>query len=457
MLVELPGLDHRGRRAHLGHGLQAAGVQQPHRALAGHHQAAAIVVVAGLGDRRIEAHDPLGACDLQRRHRLPQRVFGAVVAAVLLQRGQRVLRAAHRVLRQRQHGAADQVTRLRLLLQRAADHRRTHRHRHHADRQRGQGLLATAPLLAGPGFSGGTLGDVALQRLEAHHAGVAGFVGGTAGAQLQPGGSGVVGALPFACPFQAAAAQQLAALLAVAAAVFNQPAGLGRGIGLGRHPAAQALPLADQAFVRDVDHRVGRQRPFGARHQKGGVGPAVALDHLGHVGDALLGAVAADGAELGEFERAAHFGAFGHAFGQRAEHPLDHAAGLAQRPERVTGFVGMVAQRAGGAAGGLVVLDVDRPRAAAHFGPALPGAGQRVLHHRQVVEVVADVVEQALHQPRRDPGAAQLDRLDDGLFALLALEPRHQVAAAAHRLGQVGEIGAGAQRVRAQRQHHADR
>ena len=115
----------------------------------------------------------------------------------------------------------------------------------------------------------------------------------------------------------------------------------------------------------------------------------------------------------------------------------------------------------GRAAHRLVVFDVDRADGRAGFaasrvgGPLRPTAGQRVLHHWQVVKIVAHVIQQPLHQARRDALAPPLHGLDDGLFALVAGEPWHQKAAGADGLGQAAEIGAAAQGVRAQRQHHA--
>ena len=114
----------------------------------------------------------------------------------------------------------------------------------------------------------------------------------------------------------------------------------------------------------------------------------------------------------------------------------------------------MARQGRGRAAHGLVVRQIDRARAGC--GPLRPGARQHMLHHRQIVEAVAHLVQQPLHQARCNLLAAQLDRPDDGLFALLARQARHQVGAGAHSLGQAHEVGTAAQSVRAQRQHHAD-
>ena len=83
----------------------------------------------------------------------------------------------------------------------------------------------------------------------------------------------------------------------------------------------------------DVQRRVGRQRHGAAGQQESGVGAAVALHHLGHGGHLGRTAIAADLAQLEKRHRPAQLGAFGHALGQRAKHPLDGAASLSQRAQ----------------------------------------------------------------------------------------------------------------------------
>ena len=52
--------------------------------------------------------------------------------------------------------------------------------------------------------------------------------------------------------------------------------------------------------------------------------------------------------------------------------------------------------------------------------PVVPGAHQGVLQDRQLVHVVADVVEQALHQARRDAPTAHADGPGDHRLQLVA-------------------------------------
>ena len=81
--------------------------------------------------------------------------------------------------------------------------------------------------------------------------------------------------------------------------------------------------------------------------------------------------------------------------------------------------------------------------------PVVPGAHQGVLQDRQLVHVVADVVEQALHQARRDAPTAHADGAGDHRLQLVAGQARDQVLAVADRLGQVAEARAVAEEVRA--------
>ena len=87
----------------------------------------------------------------------------------------------------------------------------------------------------------------------------------------------------------------------------------------------------------------------------------------------------------------------------------------------------------------------------------VPGAHQGVLQHRQLVHVVADVVEQALHQARRDAPDAHADGAGDHRPQLVAGQARDQVLAVADRLGQVAEARAVAEEVGAHGDDHVHR
>ena len=80
-----------------------------------------------------------------------------------------------------------------------------------------------------------------------------------------------------------------------------------------------------------------------------------------------------------------------------------------------------------------------------------------MLQDRQLVGVVAHLVDQAGQQHWVDAGAAHAQRAGDGRAALLAPHARHQVLAAVDGLGQAIELGALAQKVGAHGDDHEHR
>ena len=89
--------------------------------------------------------------------------------------------------------------------------------------------------------------------------------------------------------------------------------------------------------------------------------------------------------------------------------------------------------------------------------PVVPRPHQRVLEHRELVGVVAEVVEDAKDQARRDRAASHGDRSGDRRAHLVATHARHEVLARAHGFGQAREFHAVADEVRPHRQHDVDR
>ena len=79
--------------------------------------------------------------------------------------------------------------------------------------------------------------------------------------------------------------------------------------------------------------------------------------------------------------------------------------------------------------------------------PVVPGAHQGMLQDPGLVHVVAHVVEQALHQARRDAPAAHADRPGDHRLQLVARQARDQVLTLADRFGQGAEPVAVAEEV----------
>ena len=339
------GADHQQRTAHfprfvdLARGLdrgqrgEAAGVEQPHRGSAGGQHALFVGAVAGLGDGRVQRHDLLGLGHFECGHGLAQRVLAAVVGRVLVQRQQGQVGAARRVLRQRQDGPRRQFTRLGLALQRQAVERRAQRHHQHQASQ-----CAQAPArAAGAGqvllLGGGAEVQKRLHRVEAGLA--VGLI--AAGVESHPCCVGLLELLPLTSPRQVAASPQLAVAIGMGPGIGLQAVQLGSGLTLGRHPLAQTRPLAHQAFVRDVDHRIAVERHLNARQQERGVGTAVALKYLAHGGVSAVGGgrirARAHRHQVSERHGPAQLDAVRRTFGQCPKHPLDRATGRPQRSQ----------------------------------------------------------------------------------------------------------------------------
>ena len=109
-------------------------------------------------------------------------------------------------------------------------------------------------------------------------------------------------------------------------------------------------------------------------------------------------------------------------------------------------FFGVDRERVGGGADRLVVVDVDR-FAIARRRPELPHAHERVLHDRQLVVVVAEIVEDAVHQPRRHRGASHRGGTGHGGAQAVAGHASDEIETGVHGLGQPAEVHAVADEV----------
>ena len=125
--------------------------------------------------------------------------------------------------------------------------------------------------------------------------------------------------------------------------------------------------------------------------------------------------------------------------------------------QRVVDLVGVVGERRRQAAGRLEVGEVDRAIVVAARGPGIPHPHERVLQHRQLIGIVAHVVQESLHEHRRDLRPADADRLLDRVPLLIAQQPGNQVLAFVHRFGQAGNLGTVAQIVGTHRDGDVDR
>ena len=155
-----------------------------------------------------------------------------------------------------------------------------------------------------------------------------------------------------------------------------------------------------------------------------------------------------DRGDARELRRTANLPVVRSLLGEAFEQPLGDLAVPVRRkrPERL---VGVPRQGLRHTADRLQVAQIDGTAIRIVALPVVPGAHQCVLQDRQLVHVVADVVEQALHQARRDAPAADADGAGDRRLQLVAGQARDQVLAIADRLGQSAKPVAVAEEVRA--------
>lgn len=141
----------------------------------------------------------------------------------------------------------------------------------------------------------------------------------------------------------------------------------------------------------------------------------------------------------------------GAALGEGAEQGLGD--GLPVRGQLVEDLLGVV---------------VQRPRQAAHLlecgqrqpsvrGAPVPEAHQGMLQQRELVHLAAGGIQQALHQVRLHPAAAESGGEPDGVGHLLRVQARGEVEPGVHRLRQPRVTGAVAEEVRAHGDDYIDR
>ena len=203
--------------------------------------------------------------------------------------------------------------------------------------------------------------------------------------------------------------------------------------------------------MRDVDHRVGAQRLSQRRHQERPAGLAEDVEHLLQ----LVSRGTGDGGQLVQPFRPADAAGVGAGVGQGLEEALTQP--LLGRPLQLSkGLVGMHVERMRHATGRFIVGQREWAAGAGGL-PVKPGAVQRMLQDRQLVGVVAHVIEQPGQQQRADLFLGHTGRSGDGSADLVTGQPGHQVLALVDGLGQAAKLGAITQKIRAHRQHHMDR
>ena len=140
-------------------------------------------------------------------------------------------------------------------------------------------------------------------------------------------------------------------------------------------------------------------------------------------------------------------------FSKALEQLADNApvAGIALR-ELIDGFVGRAVQGLhDAAADGLIVLD-PQPLPVGD----VPHPRERELDQRQLIDLVCGIVQQRLHESRRDARADHRDRPFHGQLQLAPLQPRHQKLSVVQGLREPGKSRALAEELRAHRQHDED-
>ncbi len=246
-----------------------------------------------------------------------------------------------------------------------------------------------------------------------------------------------------------------------------------RGLGLVPEPLAQPQPLADQALVADVDHRLGGERSARRGDDEVAVPMAERLDH----GGGRFGFSVQLLSELAE--------AAGPANGVRDRAAADQ--GAEERPgggavggiDGIEDLLRVGVEGAAQAAERLVLREAQDDRRGAggqiRFGArAQPEPVQDMLHQRQLVGAAreglelagaclvlprckaCEVVEQMVHQRGLDREIADAGRAFDRLARLLAGHPTGEVEAGVDLLREIGEERAGAEIFRAHRDDDVD-
>jgi hypothetical protein len=200
--------------------------------------------------------------------------------------------------------------------------------------------------------------------------------------------------------------------------------------------------------VREVDDGFGVELSRQTRHEKRHAGLAVGID------DALDGLLARahNLRQPGEPSRSANATVVGPFDGERFEGAIcSRAVGVVR--ERGEDLVRVAGQRFRHAAGRLIVAEIDGLAVRVIQRPGVPGAHQRVLEHRELVGVVADIVQHVLDEARRNSRSADAHRLFDRIAPLVARQARDQILAPVDGFGETRDLRAVAQVVRT----HGDR
>ncbi len=260
---------------------------------------------------------------------------------------------------------------------------------------------------------------------------------------------------PLHGEFEFGVAPEAAGALVEPAGRLGQPLINARRRTLFVGPGDQARPTPHQAFVRQVDDRTRAERHWRRRRQETA---SLAPEHLDHVEHLSFGHTR-HGREPFDTRRPPHAARIRHRVGQRLEQMLDEpAATVGDR--FLVGLFGVPGQGVANRANRVIVLDINRRLwvgAAAGALPVFEGAHQRMLGERQLIGIVAKIVEDTVDEPGRNRGASHRHGTGDGEAERIARHAPHQVHARIHGVGQTRKVHAIADEVGPQREHDVDR
>src|SRR5690348_5865302 len=103
------------------------------------------------------------------------------------------------------------------------------------------------------------------------------------------------------------------------------------------------------------------------------------------------------------------------------------------------------------------MLHADRLAVATMFLPVVPGAHQRVLQDRQLIRIVADVVQETIHERLADLSARDADWTSHREASLVARHSRNQILSIVDRFRQSLKLSTVAEKVGTHREHDVDR
>ena len=317
-----------------------------------------------IGDRRAEIKDVFDVRDHQGLDRLAQHLLSLRIGAVLVQRRERQMGAQRGVEPQLVPAEVGEILRQPLLGRLASGKLEERRRADRADdcQRSSRADPAADQALAPLALHLGRAGRNERLRLRPFRR------PGVAPAKLDPGFVRRFLALPVERLVQFTTFPEVNLAIGMAPRRAEQLVQFAARHRLGLDPAAQRSPLANQAFVGDVDHRGVRQRLGRGRAQETGVRAAQMIHDGGDIGVIAVRRAADDAAQRVERQWPTHFGAVGPALGQRAHDARSNAVQLGR--QRVEQQLAVAVQRVLAGTDELVVFDCDGARAGAAAGVA---------------------------------------------------------------------------------------